>query len=253
MTAARVSQQVVEALSRASSNARVSQQVIEVLIVDVEEAALPLYPELAGLTYNTKWMPKFFNQDQVTTTGAALSLALAQYPLHEFELIYSVLRNNIVNVTYGGTEFKTMMGFFLQLAGTLGRFRFRNPDDYQVLGQSLGVTDGSTNVFPLYRTFGVTAYSASEPIGVVDPTAAITAVYLNGVVVNAGAYHFDTSVPLEQTLIMHNTPTANQALTIDMEYFYYCRFPTSNMTFEKFMQYLWELGQVVIESCRPGA
>jgi hypothetical protein len=85
-----------------------------------------------------------------------------------------------------------------------------------------------------------------------DATAAITAVYLNGVVVNPGAYHFDTSTPLEQTLIMNSTPATDQVLTIDMQYYYYCRFPTNNMTFERFMQYLWELGQVQIQSCRPG-
>lgn len=254
----RTSQQVIEALSRGTPALRVSQQVLEVLLVDVETTPLPIYPELPGLAYNVKWSPEFFNQSQKTASGAEIDLALARYPLHEFELVYSVIRNNFGAVdtfnalSYGGTEFKTMMGFFLAMAGTAGRFLFRNPDDYQVLGQQLAVTDGIVNTFDLFRTFGVSAYSASEPIGYVNDAAAVTAVYLNGVEQNPGSYHFDKSTVLAQKLIMNNTPGANQVLTIDMEYYYYCKFPSNKMTFERFMQNLWELGQVVIRSCRPG-
>lgn len=248
---ARVSQQVVEALALGTPATRVSQQVLEVLLISTPADALPIYPELDGLTYTSRWAPEFFNQSQQGVTGASFDLALATYPLHAFELTYSVLRNNF-NSSYGGTEFKTMMGFFLQMGGTRGRFYYRNPDDYEVIGQELGTTDGSTNTFSLFRTFGVTSFSADEPIGGVKNDPTVTNVYLNGALVNPGAYHFDTSTPMEQTLIMHNTPAANQLLTIDMQYYYYCRFPDNKMTFEKFMQYLWELGQVNIISCRPG-
>jgi hypothetical protein len=251
----RASQIVNEALVRGLPNLRASQIVIEALIYDLENPMLPLYPTLAGLTYNVKWSPEFFNMKTETTdSGADIDLALAPWPLHNFELTYSFLRNGFWNdpEVYGGTEFQTMMGFFLSISGTVGRFLFLNPDDNSVTGQAVATTDGTTSVFgPLMRTFGVASYNASEPVGVVNTDETFN-VYLDDVLQDPTSYEL-LGGPCDQQIKFYSTPASGQALTVDMSYYYYCKFPTNANTFEKFMNTLWMFSKVPIHSCRVGA
>ena len=213
---------------------------------------LSIYPTLPGLTYDVKWSPQFYNMATDTaSSGADIDLGLAQYPLHDFELTYSVLRNNFDSI-YGGTEFKTMMGFFLMIGGTKGRFLFDNPDDDTVIGQAEGTTDGVASTFgPLVRTFGVTDYNASEPVGWVDLVRPVN-VYLDTVLQDPMSYSI-IGDPCTQMLKFNDTPTTGQAITMDFSYYYYVKFPTNTNTFEKFMEKLWLLNKVVLHSCRAGA
>ena len=121
---------------------------------------LPIYPPrdlLPGLTYGSKWSP-----------SADIDVGLAQYPLHDFELTYEMLRDgrNWGNGNALPTlEFRTMMGFHLQIGGTLGRFLFKNVDDHQVFQNVIGTGDGVTTTFILTRTFGANGFTATEPVG----------------------------------------------------------------------------------------
>lgn len=219
---------------------------------------LPVYPGrdlLKGLTYNSKWSPAFFNQSATTSIGADLDVGLAQYPLHDFELVYRFLRDGPRwQDALGALEFRTMMGFHLVMAGTLGRCLYRNPDDHEVFRQALGTGDGTKTVFTLVRTFGANGYFGTEPIGQVNTAAGVN-VYLNGssVPVDPSLYTISTAVPVANTITFGTAPTAGYAVAIDMQYFYYCKLPENNNTFEKFMDSLWSLGKVALHSCRPGA
>ena len=111
---------------------------------------LPVYPDasvLPGLGWSQKWSPEFFNmKTETTATGADIDLALAQYPLHNFELTYDFLRDKWF-WSSASLEFKTMMGFFLMMSGSVGRFLFRNTDDHFVAAQAIGTGDGTTVTF----------------------------------------------------------------------------------------------------------
>lgn len=227
---------------------------------------LPVYPDrhlLPGLTYNQKWSPTFFNQPTATTaTGADIDLGLAQYPLHDFELSYELLRHGIgpTNWTNGqGLEFRTMMGFHLQIGGTLGRFLYKNVDDFEVFQNQIGVGDGITTTFTLTRFFGTGLYGASEPIGSLIPGEMFNA-YLNGSSspVLPTLYTLDTSNPCANTITFGTAPPAPtmgnpQTINVDMSYFYYCKLAQNSNTFEKFMERLWLLNKITLHSCRPGA
>jgi hypothetical protein len=219
---------------------------------------LPVYPGrnlLAGMTYNSKWSPIFFNQSATTTTGADLDVGMAQYPLHDFELTYSFFRDGPhAGGTLAGLEFRTMMGFHLALAGTLGRFLYRNPDDDRAYRNQIGVGDGATTVFPITRTFGANGYFGTEPVGHINVDAGVN-VYLgaSAAPLDPTLYAIDTSVPVANTITFDTAPGAGQAISLDMEYFYYCKLHDNSNTFEKFMDRLWLLNKITLHSCRPGA
>lgn len=223
---------------------------------------LPIFPDrslLRGLAFSQKWSPKFFNATATTATGADIDVGLAQYPLHDFELTYEFLRDGIGWAAWppnarATLEFRTMMGFFLSIAGTLGRFLYQNVDDYSVTQNEIGVGDGTTTVFTLTRAFGANGYTASEPVGQVDTTQPFN-VYLAGSAtpLNASAYTLSTANPCANTVTFATAPALGQSVRVDMSYFYYCKLAQNAATFEKFMDRLWSLNKVTLHSCRPGA
>jgi len=221
---------------------------------------LPIYPGrdlLKGLAYSQKWSPTFYNAKTATTaTGADIDLALAQYPLHDFELNYEFLRDTAAwgPGVLAALEFKTMMGFHLALAGTVGRFFYKNYDDWQVFQNQIGVGDGVTTLFTLTRTFGANGYYGTEPIGGLDMSELFN-VYLNGssTPVNPSLYLVDTSTAGANTIRFATAPAAGYSVNVDMSYYYYCKLATNSNTFEKFMHRIWNLGKVALHSCRPGA
>jgi uncharacterized protein (TIGR02217 family) len=213
---------------------------------------LPVYPTLEGLTFPVKWTPKFFNMPtQTAASGADIDLALAAYPLHDFELQYEFMRANGV-LGASSDEFKTLMGFVLQMAGTPGRFLFSNPDDSSVTGQSIGTGDGSTKTFTLVRTFGAGGFGGTEPVGQADLTATFN-VKVNGVLKTLGTdYTVDQTTPGANTITFTAAPASSAVITVDMTYRYYCKFADNAEEFDKFMSNLWS-GKIIIHSCRPGA
>ena len=217
---------------------------------------LPIYPDrtlLKGLGFSSKWSPEFFNlATETTATGADIDLALAQYPLHAFELTYNFLRSWRAPAQ-ASLEFKTLMGFWLMLGGTAGRFLFRNPDDCFVAAQLIGTGDGATATFgPIVRSFGANGYVASEPVGQIDLTWA-PIVRLGDTVQPASTYSLNTAQPLAQTITFATAPAAGTPIYMDFAYFYYCKFAENSNTFEKFADRLWMLQKISLKSCRPGA
>lgn len=243
----RVTQVVVEGDVVGSPQPRVTQIVVEALIANLEVVMPPVYPTLIGLSYSVTWSPQFFGMPtQKTSSGAELDLALSQDPLHSFELVYSVLSDQ-----FGKVDFKRLMGFFLRVQGSIGRFLFKNPDDHNVQGQVIGTTDGSAHVWKLVRTFGVGDDSGTEAVGYLDQTQPFN-VYLDGLLQAPSSYDVLTTEAVNQQIDFHATPGGGKQITVDMEYFYYCKFIEPILTFEKFVHQMWEVKKVPIQSCRAG-
>ena len=209
---------------------------------------LPLYPSLPGYMFPIKWTPRFYNMaTQTAASGADIDLALAAYPLHDFELQYEFLRNGSVT-----PEFQTHLGFVLQLAGTPGRFRFSNPSDNSVTGQNIGTGDGSTTSFTFIRTFGAGGFGGTEPVGYVNSSG--LNVYVNGVLKTLGTdYTINQTNPCLQTVTFTVAPPNGQAVTCDMSYWYYCKFADNAQEYDQPMSNYWAVQKVLIHSCRPGA
>lgn len=220
---------------------------------------LPIYPDrsvLPGLKYGQKWDPKHFSASDTTATGADIDLRLSPYPLHDFALDYELLRDGISDGTGSALtvlEFRTLMGFFLQIGGVSGRFLYKNTSDFRVFQNQIAVGDGATTVFTLTRFYGANGYGASEPIGQVI-AGELFDVYLNGSAspVLPTLYTLSTANPCANTITFASPPGNGQAITVDMSYYYYCKFPKDTNSFEKFMDRMWNTS-VMLHSCRPGA
>jgi uncharacterized protein (TIGR02217 family) len=208
-----------------------------------------VYPDktvLPGLDIKVIWRPKPFNfAPQQFASGREVIIAASQYPLHEFELVYNMLRNTPTQI-----EFKTFMGFFLQLGGTLNGFLFKNPYDNLTVGSSSGVGDGATTRFVLARSFGAGGFSASEPVGYVD-TAATFNVYVNGVLKTPGTdYALDQTYPGSPAVVFVTAPPVSQAVTADLSYFYFCRFSDDTLDFEQVLYNIFQIQKVTLLSKR---
>lgn len=218
---------------------------------------LPVYPGrdlLRGLAFNVKWAPQFYNMPtQTAASGADLDLALASEPLHDFELTYDHL-HDWGRDARESMEFRTMAGFFLTMRGSVGRFLFKWDDDDTVAQQLIGTGDGTTTAFTLVRTLGTERYGSTESIGALNTDETFN-VYVGGnpIPVLPSAYTLDTSAAKNQLLTLATAPAAGQEVRVDMSYYYYCKFPDSACTFEKFMERLWLLNSIKIHSCRQGA
>jgi hypothetical protein len=246
-------------------------------------AALLTYPHpqtfrgstgLPGVEYRIKWRPIFFNQSFKAMNGAQIDIGLAGTPLHEFELSYSVLRNNPPfrydglqpdGVTYNpiAGELRRLLGFYMMVGGQLGRFAFDNTDDDYIKGQVIAITDGVKSAYQLVRTLadaaGPSLYNSSggntEPIGLWNDLATFN-VYLDsgtGPTLISPVSYSVTNTPGNVTVTFTSAPPAGETMTVDMGYYYYCKFATDMLEFEKIMDQRWMNPSIKLQSCRAGA
>jgi hypothetical protein len=260
----RASQVVAEQLHDFATVAHAGQIVLEILVFNHEVGMPLLFPgtggnpndnsgsgsSLPGLDISVTWRPKAINAPvQTHASGREVRVAYSQYPLHEFELTFNLLRDRL-----GETELKTFFGFFLALSGSLNGFCFHNPDDYKVKSQSLATTDGINQQFgPLVRTYGANGFDGTEPVGYVDTTTTFN-LYVDGNLVDphdpVWGYSVLTTQPVAQYIHFPLVPPAGHVLTVDMTYFYYVRFADDTMDFEKFMNRLWRVQKIKLMSLR---
>jgi hypothetical protein len=246
---ARISQDLLQAIIDAYPNVHISQIVIEVIGLFIEVPMPLVYPSLPGLTYPVGWATDFQNTEtQIATDGSEFDLGLSDEPLHTFTLDYELL-----NDRFGaGQEQVLMRGFFGKHRGNLVRFLYWHREDHQVKSQVIGTTDGTTRIYTLKRTYGVGEASWSEAVGYVDQTMPFD-VYLDGTKQPRSSYTIDNTVPVQQQIIFAGIPTTDQVITVDMDYFYYCKFADKNMSLDKFMDALWSGSGIKLRSCRAKA
>jgi hypothetical protein len=234
-------------------------------------ATLLQYPDVSvipGIDIKVIWRPKNLNFDpQQHTSGREVIVQAASLPLHEFEIIYNMLRGI---GTYPTTpELQTLMAFYLQNGGALTPFQYKNPYDYIVLGQTVSPFMGSTTSYLLTRTFGAGGYASTEPIGFVDVSLAAPIlnghanfnVYFNGVLQSSSAYTIDYSTFSGTNLtgggagqVLLNFGSAPSGpVTVDMSYLYFCRFGDDSLDFEELLWNLFTIKKVLIVSKRGPA
>lgn len=216
-------------------------------------ATLPLFPTFPGIDIKTIWRPRALNfNPQIHSSGREAITPAAVLPLHEFELIFNVLR---ASPTYASTpEFQTLMGLFLQQGGIATPFQYKNPYDYKGTGQPTRMI--TTTQFLLERTYGAGGFSATEPIGFIDLTQTFN-VYANGVLQTGGyTVDYSTGPPsgggAYQVLLNFGSAPATP-VTTDLSYFYFCRFSDDNIDFEEVLWNVFQMKKLVIVSKRGPA
>jgi hypothetical protein len=201
----------------------------------------PALPTLAGLSWSRHKKPGFSTRVASHVSGREVRVALMEYPLYEFEAVYSGLASTTTPAFagLGSSSLQSLMGFFLQLQGQFGTFLYTDPDDNAVTGQAFATGNGTTTSFTMMRSLG----GFLEPVGWVT---SIANVYLNGVAQSGSAYSLATPNTLNFTAAPGNTVV----VSANFSYAFNCRFLDDQMDFEEFMSNLWKLESMKFRSIK---
>ena len=106
-----------------------------------------IFPTLPGLTWDQQKVPIFKTLSHRAISGAETRLSFYQYPLYQYTLAYSLLRD-----TAALNELKTLMGFYLSRYGAWDDFLYLDPSDNLAIAQTLSAITSET--YQLSRLYG---------------------------------------------------------------------------------------------------
>jgi hypothetical protein len=240
---ARVSQLIPEIATADIPGARVSGMWLEFAVANYYQPPPPqIFPSMPGLTFPVTITPRTLNLRQAPhPSGREVRLQAGSLPVWQFALDFALLRG-----TPGFTEYAEMLGFFFAQLGSQRAFLFRLPQDCEVTDQDFIVTNGRSVFGPLVRTYA----GSTEPVGYVDTTQGF-ALYQDGDLVDSAAYFILRDAPGNQLIKFRDTPPAGKTLTVDMSFFYVCRFADDTIDVEEFMNRLYSLASVKLIAPRP--
>jgi uncharacterized protein (TIGR02217 family) len=202
-----------------------------------------IFPNLPGLSWSVTKTPTFQTRIQRAVSGRELRALDYPYPLWQFALVYDFLRDN---PAAGYDELRTLLGFFMLCQGAFGTFLFRDPSDFQVTGQQIGIGDASTAVFQLQRAMGTTLSGGGFLEPIVAPNV-VSAIYFDGITQAPMTYSVD---PSTGQVTFGTAPASGLIITADFTYYFRCRFIDDKYDFENFMYRLWQLKKLTFISVR---
>ena len=210
----------------------------------------PVFPSnIPGLTFEVHKRPTWATLEYMAISGRRTSSPQQAYPLWEFELKFDFLRDQTQNIMpyrqYAGkNEFTRISQLFLDCAGKYGQFYLDDPTDDSRMAQVIGTTDGTTQQFTMYRTWGTGANSFVEPVGGINT---IYDIYLNGVVQSHSTYSI---VANTNAFTFNAPPSGGQTITADFSFYYLCQFLEDQHDYNQFMTNLWELRSLKLRSVK---
>lgn len=198
-----------------------------------------VYPTLPGLTFGVTRTPVWSTTKKTSVSQRVFRAANASYPLYRVKLIYEFLRQ-----TPGYTEMQTLVGFFNSMKGDFDTFLWTDPDDNSVSAQTIGVGDALNKRFQLVRAFG----GYVEPVFDINATQELALVYVNGALKTKDV---DYTIGLNGLVTFVVAPGAGLNVTWTGAYYRRMAFTQSSAEFAKFMNSLWELKTIELESVKP--
>lgn len=228
--------------------ARVTQTVLQVLyditqlspIVEVyDPVSNYLFPTLKGLAWNIVKKPKFSTVISPHVSGREVRVSNYSYPLWEWDMSYEFLRADSHN------ELQTLMGFFLQRAGSFDTFLYKDADENNVVvNGSLGAGDGALTKFTFYKTYA----GFTEPIGYVDYTTLHIYFTVGGITTEQlSGWTFISPNQVNFTF----PPPIGTTITASYTWYYRVRFNEDAQDYSNFMYQLWELKKLTLQSVKP--
>jgi hypothetical protein len=197
-----------------------------------------IFPKLRGRGWNIVKQPTWQTRIQRAVSGR--ELRIADYPqiLWLFTLEHNFLLGPAVESPPGApigspgngrTDAATFQGFWLQAGGPLGAFFYDDPTDDSVVGQVIGIGDGTTTKFQLVRFFG---YGPAGFIEAITAPRNVSNVYLNGIAQPVAGWSIDSTTGLLSFL---TAPPLHAVITADFTYWFRCRFSEDTLEIEEMM------------------
>ena len=217
------------------SSAALSALAPAAIVPSFDYGPIPVFPTLP------QGFPIKFNPSMDTIIGTTKSLRemrvpQRQVPLWDIEILFEELLDQTQNQTpygpfMGEHEYQNLVQLWLMMYGQTNVFAFNCFWDNSRNAQQIGVGDGTTTTFTIYRTWGQGAQATLASIGVIN---VIDDVEINGVPVSASDYS------AVRNKIMFTTPPGNGlAITMTFSFYYLCRFVADEQDFEEFAKDRW--------------
>ena len=203
--------------------------------------AIPIFPALPA-SFPVKLSPGL--DTIIGTTKALREMRYPQrsVPLWDIELPFEELRDQTQNsapyLPFAGlAQYETLVQTWLMMYGQSNVFAFDAPWDNSRSNQIIGIGDGQTWGFAVYSTWGAGAQAQTLPVGCIN---AITAVYVNGVLVPTSQYTYSRNkIYFIDGRGMPYPPPANAVISMTFSYYYLCRFVEDEQDFEEFAKNRW--------------
>jgi hypothetical protein len=174
----------------------------------------------------------------VGTTKSLREMRVAQqtYPVWDIEIPFEELLGQTQNQTpygpfVGDQEYMELVQTWLMMYGQTNVFGFNCPWDNSRSGQLIGVGDGVTKVFDVYRTWGTGATATIAPVGLINTVTSVT----------VGIVELPPSdyVVGRDTITFVTAPANGTDIVITFSYYYLCRFVEDEQDFEEFGKNRW--------------
>lgn len=156
----------------------------------------------------SKARPRYATDVVTTDGGFEVRNSRWRYPLFQFEITAFEPAPNVESEPYDVLD--EFLDIFHVCGGSAGAFRFHWWREKPVVGQQLGIGDGSTTNFQLFRTYARGGFTRDRKI--TRPIVGSVTVYVDGIATSAGV-DYDTGV-----IIFGAAPPLNSVITADFDY-----------------------------------
>jgi uncharacterized protein (TIGR02217 family) len=211
-----------------------------------------IYPTLPGLKIDVYKTPIFSTLIQQSTSGKSITTSLYINPLWQYDLSYSILRDDS-----NYNELKTLMGFYMNRQGGYDSFLFLDPSDNNINGQEIGLGNGNNTQFQLIREYGGFIEPQQDIIEPVSGNPPLN-IYLDGILDSTSNYNIDYF----QSGIVSFNDAVPLGTTVSADFSFYKRVrflefsapsgagSSNSDSFGQFAHNLWSLGSITLVTCR---
>ena len=209
-----------------------------------------VFPNLPGQEFKVIRSPIWAGtQKQYNISGKEVSTSNWSYPIYEWTVAWSVLRQGAVS-GQNQTEFAQLLGFYNDMQGSYDSFLYTDVYDNSVTDQSLGLGTGSKTVFSLIRALGGFEI-VSQPLYAPN---VVTNVKINGVIQAPANYtvtFWGTGNANGPGKIIFNTAPGN-GLTVTATFTFYwpCKFQQDGCEFEGSLKGYYAVKKLVFRSIK---
>jgi hypothetical protein len=214
----------------------------------------PLITLPQGLTWSYTKSPKFTTTQQVPQSGRhPASATLQESTIFDLTLEWDYLA---VNGQTTANDFEYLKSFYEAMRGSFGWFLF-DPSQYDLESLDLtqdytqlangfcGQGDGTTTVFPMWRSSAVLSGGSVTLLEQIQNVTLLTGVYLNGTL-QAGSAYSHTNLP--GVITFHTAPASGVNIAWAGTYSYLVHFSDDTADFDEFIYQLWRLKTLKLET-----
>lgn len=202
-----------------------------------------VFPTLQGLTFDVGRTPLWHTEAQRALSGKRSTLAYMAFPLIEFELTFSILRDDLAP-----SDVKALVGLFDACHGMYDTFLFTDPDFNTVTTMQFGTGDGATAAYQItatYQNAGGPGYPQ-----IIQNFNGAPAISVNGVLQTVGTAYTLGATGLV-TFLSGHIPAAASVITWTGSFYYRCAFDEDKITgLSKFMKQWWTLKKLPFTSVK---